>query len=257
MSPVNLRRLRPVTGGVWIATSRRWRTTSTVVVGPGRTALVVDPAWTPDELEGVAADLAALRLTVVGAASTHGHYDHVLWHRALPDVPRWGSAPTAVQARTGWGAMLAELGPGYPVSLFAGRPPIRALPRNAVPWPGPEVRAVVTDAHESGHTAFWIARERVLLAGDLLSDVEVPLLAEGDPSGAAYRAGLARLAPLVRQARVTIPGHGSPTTNGTERLEQDLRWLDALDAGRRPADDPRTAEPDNAAEWDRQRARRS
>lgn len=254
---MTLRRLRPLTGGIWTATSRKWRTTSTVVVGPNREALLVDPAWTPDDLEGLASDLMALRLTLMAAVSTHGHYDHVLWHRVLPDVPRWGSAPTAALSRTGWRAMLAELGPGYPTTLYAGRPPVRELPNGVVPWRGPEVRAIVSDAHQTGHTSYWIARERVLLAGDLLSDVEVPLLAEEDASGAAYRAGLARLEPFVRRARLVVPGHGSPTTTGTARLEQDLCWLDALDAARAPTGDPRTADPDNLAEWDRQRALRS
>lgn len=234
-----------------------WRTTSTVVVGPDRSALLVDPAWTPDDLEALAADLAVLRLRLVGGLSTHGHYDHVLWHRTLPDVPRWGSAATAEQAGDGWAAMLAELGPGYPTTLYAERPHVRPLPRPAVPWDGPAVTALVSDAHEVGHTSWWIEREGVLLAGDLLSDVEVPLLAENDLTGEAYRAGLAALEPRVRRARFVVPGHGAPTADGLARLDRDLRWLDALDAGTPPSDDPRTADPDNAAEWDRQLARRS
>jgi len=253
---VTLRRLRPLTSAVWIATSRKYRTTSAVVVGPDREALLVDPAWTPDDLEGIGHDLAVLRLRLAGAASTHGHYDHVLWHRSLPTVPRWGSATTAVLAGSGWRTMLDALGPGYPTTLYAEQPPVRALPAAVVPWRGPEVRAIVTAAHELGHTAFWIERDRVLLAGDLLSDDEVPLLAESDPTGAAYRAGLAALEPFVRRARVVVPGHGSPTADGLGRLEADLRWLDALDRDV-PPDDPRTATPDNAAEWERQRARRT
>ena len=253
---MSLRRLRPLTGGVLLATSRRWRTTTTVVLGPARTALLVDPAWTPDEVAGLAAELRALHLRVVGGLSTHGHYDHVLWHRDLPRVPRWGSAATAAQAATGWPAMLAELGPGYPLALYAGQPPVRALAGDRVRWAGPEVRAIVTGAHEVGHTAFWLPRERVLLAGDLLSDVEVPLLADGDVDAAAYRAGLAVLEPFVRRARFVVPGHGAPTADGAARLAADRRWLDALDGGAAPEGDPRIADPENAREWARQRALR-
>ena len=43
-----------VTTGVWVVTSRLYQTTSTIVARDGK-ALLIDPAWTPDELEGLAA----------------------------------------------------------------------------------------------------------------------------------------------------------------------------------------------------------
>jgi glyoxylase-like metal-dependent hydrolase (beta-lactamase superfamily II) len=242
-----LRRLRPVAPGVLVATSRRDRTNSVVLLGPGATALLVDPAWTPDELDGLAADLAALRLTVAGVVSTHGHFDHLLWHPAFGDAPRWGSRETAAASRT---AMLDELGPGFPPSAFRTAPPLRALPpAGAVPWAGRAVHPVVTDAHAPGHTALWIPRGRILLAGDLLSDVEVPLLADEDPTGARYRAGLDALEPFAARAALVIPGHGAPGTDGADRLRRDLRWLDALSSGTPPADDPRCASATNQSIW--------
>lgn len=241
-----LRRLRPVAPGVLVATSRRDRTNSVVLLGPARTALVVDPAWTPDELDGLAADLHVLRLAVAAVVSTHSHFDHLLWHPRFGSAPRWASADTAAAPRR---PMLEELGTGYPASAFLTAPSVRVLPAT-VPWPGTAVHAVVTDAHAPGHTSLWIPRGRVLLAGDLLSDVEVPLLSEEDPTGAAYRAGLDVLEPFAARAALVIPGHGNPGRDALARLQRDRRWLDALDAGAPPADDPRTASDLNRAAWD-------
>jgi glyoxylase-like metal-dependent hydrolase (beta-lactamase superfamily II) len=242
-----LRRLRPVAAGVLVATSRRDRTNTVVVLGPGSTALLVDPAWTPDELDGLAADLAALHLRVVGVVSTHGHFDHLLWHPSFGAARRWGSPATAAASRP---AMLDELGPGFPPSAFRTAPPLRTFPAGAVPWPGRTVQAVVTDAHAPGHTALWIPRGRILLAGDLLSDVEVPLLADEDPTGVAYRAGLDALEPFARRAALVIPGHGAPGSDAALRLQRDRRWLDALAFGTPPADDPRCASAANRAIWE-------
>ena len=241
-----LRRLRPVAPGVLVATSRRDRTNSVVLIGPGRTALLVDPAWTPDELDGLAADLDLLRLRVAGVVSTHAHFDHLLWHPSFGTAPRWASPATASAARP---PMLGELGPGYPASAFLTAPPVRPFPRRTVPWPGPEVLPIRTDAHAAGHTSLWLPRGRVLLAGDLLSDVEVPLLADEDPAGDAYRAGLAVLEPYAARAALVVPGHGSPGPDAADRLRRDRRWLQALASGEPPREDPRHASATNAAVW--------
>jgi glyoxylase-like metal-dependent hydrolase (beta-lactamase superfamily II) len=97
------------------------------------------------------------------------------------------------------------------------------------------------DGHCPGHTALWLAERKVLIAGDMLSDVELPLPHEPDDL-AGYLNGLELLAPYVRQAEVLIPGHGSPTDRPVQRLDADRRYLDALIAGIEPAD-PRRALP--------------
>src|SRR5690606_4124558 len=85
------RALTQVTDGVWVATSRNFRTTSTIVAN-GTRALLVDPAWDPDELVGLAAAIDALGLTVICGFATHAHYDHLLWHASFGDPPRWTTA---------------------------------------------------------------------------------------------------------------------------------------------------------------------
>jgi len=80
----------------------------------------------------------------------------------------------------------------------------------------------------------------VLVAGDMCSDVETPLLdlTAADPLG-DYRTGLERLA-FVTGVRHIVPGHGH-VGNADEfgrRLTADAAYLDALALGH-PFDDPR------------------
>jgi glyoxylase-like metal-dependent hydrolase (beta-lactamase superfamily II) len=117
----------------------------------------------------------------------------------------------------------------------------------------PATRVTVHDAHAPGHTALWLPAGGVLVVGDMLSDVEVPLPFDDGESISelsAYLAGLDRLAPWVARARVLVPGHGTPSARPVERLDADRRYLDAALAGRR-AEDSRLADPAMAAEHER------
>ena len=80
--------------------------------------------------------------------------------------------------------------------------------------------------------AVWVPWARVLVAGDYLSPVEIPMLSEGG-SIAAYLATLKRLEPLVEQADHVVPGHGGPIdgTRALAILREDRAYLEALQAG--------------------------
>jgi hydroxyacylglutathione hydrolase len=228
---------------VGVTTSRRESTTSTVVVA-GSTALLVDPAWDPDELRWIATDLAAAGITVGAGFATHAHHDHVLWHPGFGDAPRWASAVVCQTASSERMQLVADLGPGFPAELadLVGR--LRPLGEPVLAWSAgaAEVTLVSHDAHAPGHTALWVPAARVLIAGDMLSDVELPLLEQSSP--AEYVAGLAALRPYVDQAQAIIPGHGSPAIGAAAagRWAADRRYLDAL-ARRMAPDDNRLALP--------------
>ncbi|HEY2551565.1 MAG TPA: MBL fold metallo-hydrolase [Streptosporangiaceae bacterium] len=107
----------------------------------------------------------------------------------------------------------------------------------SLPWDGPQALVLGHDGHAPGHGAVFLPGAGLLVAGDMCSDIEMPLLDLGgaDPVG-DYRTGLERLAGL--DVRVVIPGHGTPG-DGAEfrrRVEADLRYLDALDRGADAAD---------------------
>ena len=55
---------------------------------------------------------------------------------------------------------------------------ITGLPAEAtqIPWDGPKVRIIEHQAHAHGHAALLMEERRVLVAGDMLSDVLIPML---------------------------------------------------------------------------------
>jgi glyoxylase-like metal-dependent hydrolase (beta-lactamase superfamily II) len=251
---------------VWVATSRRYATTTTVVVGRDGGALVVDPAWDADELAGIAAGLRSLELTCAAGLATHVHYDHVLWHPDLGQPPRHASPWTAWAAHHRRAEVLAPLVGDLPDELLelaarllpvpGGREP-SAVPDPArggastlppayeLPWAGHEVLLHEHDAHAPAHLAVEVADLGVLLAGDMLSDVELPMPDGDNPDLAAYLQGLDRLAEVANRCDLLVPGHGSPTSDPLSRVDADRRYLDDL-LTRGDSDDPRRWLPEMA-----------
>jgi hydroxyacylglutathione hydrolase len=233
--------LRQVAPGVFVATSRNDTTNSVVVTASGTddpgSVLLVDPAWDPDELGDIASELSRLGFTVAAGLSTHAHFDHLLWHPEFGEVPRWASRDTVALAIDNRAGLLRELGDGYPddvLQLFARVEPFNQdVASPPLAWAGQAIELIVHDGHIPGHTAAWIPGARVLIAGDMLSDLEPPLPDDTPGADAAialthYAAGIEALAPYVARAALVIPGHGNPTPDGMARLETDRRAVAAL-----------------------------
>jgi glyoxylase-like metal-dependent hydrolase (beta-lactamase superfamily II) len=226
---------------VGVSTSRLERTTSTVVIA-GSSALLIDPCWEPDELAWIADDLAASGISVTAGFATHAHHDHLLWHPLLGAAPRWASAETARYAATNRTTLLAALGPAWPRKLGALVGNVTAIDGPVLPWDVTRVDVITHDAHAKGHAALWIPAALTLIAGDMLSDVELPLLEDSSP--AEYAGGLAALRPYAAAAEVVIPGHGAPGVGAAAsgRWAADNRYLTALIA-RTEQRDPRLGLP--------------
>jgi glyoxylase-like metal-dependent hydrolase (beta-lactamase superfamily II) len=218
---------REIAPGITVFTSRRMLTNSTVLADRTH-ALLVDPGWQPDELEHIADELDARALTVIGGFSTHAHHDHLLWHPRWAAAPRWASPRTAELARTERDGLVDALGADFPPDLVELMGRIGAvtdvLPDDSIPA-GFEIELIVHDGHAPGHTALWLPRQRVLIAGDMLSDIELPLPFFPDDL-ASYVTALDALAPFAAQAELVIPGHGTVGTDARRRLEADRRYLD-------------------------------
>jgi glyoxylase-like metal-dependent hydrolase (beta-lactamase superfamily II) len=229
--------LTEVADRVWLRQSE-WVWTNSIVVRGDEGLIVVDPGIHGAELEDLADEIERLAIPVVAGFHTHPHFDHLLWHPRLGDVPRYATADCAAlatAARDRARQMAAEEANGAPLDFVALVTP---LPGDGGPLPG---ELIEHRAHAVGHAALLLADRRVLLAGDMLSDILVPIFdfrQEDQPS--AYEAALAQLEEIAAQVDVAIPGHGSVATGPeiTERLTADRAYVEAMRRGEEP-DDPR------------------
>ncbi|ASR35818.1 MBL fold metallo-hydrolase [Prauserella marina] len=222
---------------------------NTVVVQGNAGVLLIDPGITGGEMACLADDLREWGQPVVAGFATHPDWDHALWHPELGDAPRYGTARCAaflrdLRSTSDWKARTAE---GLPPEI-AGEIPLElfglvtGLPAGTtkIPWDGPEVRIVEHPAHAPGHAALVIEERRVLVAGDMLSDVFIPMLDDTPDPVEDYFAGLRLLESAAPEADVVVPGHGSVGTADElrARIDRDRMYLHALRDGRFP-DDPR------------------
>ena len=207
--------------------------------------LLIDPGVHGYEMAALANDLRELGQPVVAGFTTHPHWDHLLWHARLGAAPRYGTARCAAAVRVllsdvGWKARIAEW---IPLDI-AGQVPldllglITGLPAGTarIRWDGPQVRIIEHQAHAPGHAALLIEERGVLVAGDMLSDVLIPLLDLNDTADPIedYLAALRLLEGAAGDVDVLVPGHGS--IGGADqvraRIEQDRAYVYALrDAG--------------------------
>jgi glyoxylase-like metal-dependent hydrolase (beta-lactamase superfamily II) len=198
--------------------------------------ILVDPGIDGSELNELADDLDRLGIPVVAGFSTHPHWDHLLWHSRFGDVPRYATpacAEVASGARERAQKMAAESASGIPLELVALVTP---LPGDGGPVPG---EIIEHQAHAVGHAAILLADRGVLLAGDMLSDVLIPLFdpRQSDQVG-AYETALDRLGEAARDVDVAVPGHGA-VAEGPEvaaRLAADRAYIDALRRREEPVD---------------------
>ncbi|MGW3964423.1 MBL fold metallo-hydrolase [Amycolatopsis sp. NPDC005003] len=227
--------LNQVADGVWVRQSD-WVWSNTTVVKTDDGLVVVDPGIHGSELTALADDLDRLGSPVVAGFSTHPHWDHLLWHPRLGDVPRYATAANARiagEARERAQAMAKETAPDIPLEPIALLTP---LPDDQGPIPG---ELIEHDAHAVGHAALLLADRGVLIAGDLLSDVLIPLLdPRRDEQPDTYQAVLDRLEDAARQVDVLIPGHGAVARKQeiAARFAVDRAYLDAVRRGEEPDD---------------------
>jgi glyoxylase-like metal-dependent hydrolase (beta-lactamase superfamily II) len=243
--------LTQVAEGVLVHQSELLQNNAVVVQGQAG-VLLIDPGITGDELSCLANDLSDSGQPVVAGFATHPDWDHVLWHTELGEAPRYGTARCAafmqeVRSNADWKERAAEglppeIAQDVPLDLFGL---ITSLPAGTaqIPWDGPSVRILEHPAHAPGHAALLVEGSGVLVAGDMLSDVFIPML--DDFNGANdpiedYLLGLRLLESVADEVHVLIPGHGS--VGGADqvraRIEQDRAYVHALRDGHAP-DDPR------------------
>ena len=226
---------RDLGGGVWCFQSPLWQTNSLLAVAGD--VLLCDPAFTPEEI-GTIATQAKQRS---GGASflivTHADYDHVCGIPYFPDAEVVAGAGAAEKVRDGSAAAGlasggAEWGVEWPSELRVDR----ELAPGDVDLGTFRVAVIDASSHGREGLAYVLLEQGILLPGDNLSAITIPLLAGSLARAREATEGL--LAALDRHTlRHVVPGHGPVLTPEEARRigEQDLRYLERLDASAREA----------------------
>ncbi len=225
--------------GILVRQSRAFWMNSVVLLDPEHT-VIVDPGVLPSELDDLARVVREAAPEALTLFFTHGHWDHVLgrpwWPRAgtlahdrlaaevKRDREKIAREAITLAAEHGerWARPFAPFQPDVAVSG------LRFMPLG--PW-----RLVFRDApgHSDSQLSCHLTDQRLLIAADMLSDIEPPIL---DGPVAPYRATLETLLPLAEHDAIEtlVPGHGAIAL-GREavlaRIERDLEYLRTLEDG--------------------------
>ena len=234
--------IKQIADGVLVHQSALLENNSVVVQGRAG-VLLIDPGITGDEMVGLANEIRESDRPVVAGFATHPDWDHVLWHAELGEAPRYGTARCAAEmqvllSNADWKASVAEglppeIAEEVPLDLFGL---ITGLPAGTdqIPWDGPRVRIIEHQAHARGHAALFIEERGVLVAGDMLSDVLVPMLdLSADDPIEDYLTALELFEGVASDVDVVVPGHGSvgAADDFRARIDQDRAYVLALRDG--------------------------
>jgi glyoxylase-like metal-dependent hydrolase (beta-lactamase superfamily II) len=226
--------------GVLVAVSRIFQTACTIV-RDGDECFVIDSPVLPDELDVLPALLEQAGFPFSGLLATHADWDHLLGRLAFPDASLGVAETTAARLKAEPGDAARKLR-SFDEELYVERSgPLSLGQVQALPVPGQlEVGSHTIELHPTeGHVvdgmALWLPWARILVAGDFLSPVEIPMLSRGG-SRSAYLATLERLRPLVEQADHVVAGHGGAIdgTRALAILREDVAYLEGLPDSRLP-----------------------
>lgn len=252
--------LKKVAAGVWVHESECLMSNAVVVQGKAG-VLLIDAGLTSKEMSTIADDLSKLGQPVVAGFSTHPHWDHMLWHAKFGVAPRYGTARAAAEIKTvlsnpKWkddvaGELPEEIADDVPLDDLFGKIHGMDAGVKELPWDGPKIKINEHEGHAPGHAALLIEERKVLVAGDMLSDVFTPMpdLAAADPIK-DYLAALQMFEDVADDVEVFVPGHGSvgDADEFRARITLDRAYVEALRDGKTP-DDPRINAPKKGWEW--------
>ena len=179
--------------------------------------VIIDPGChTPGELDRLVSFIGEQRLKPVSILLTHAHFDHLMGVddlRVRWDVPLLMHPEEEQQLR--WVNTMASFGD---CDAEAPRPPYTWIRDGEILRFGQtELEVIWTPGHTAGCVCYYCRAGQLLFSGDTLFEGGIGRtdLPTGD-AAKLRRSFEERLMTLPDDVRV-LPGHGYPTTIGTER----------------------------------------
>src|SRR5436305_2628123 len=174
-----------VDNDVIVFISRVWRTTCTAVRSGDEGFLIDSPVY-PDELEAVAPVLEQAGFPVSGLLSTHADWDHLLGRLAFSQAALGCAESTARRLSSEPGAAQRKLREFDEQHYIERSRPLSLGSVQALPVPGHvslgperELELHPTGGHTADGMAIVIRWAGVLVCGDYLSPVEIPMISPG------------------------------------------------------------------------------
>jgi hydroxyacylglutathione hydrolase len=222
--------------GVWSFQSPLWQTNSLLAVASGD-VLLCDPAFTPDEIGAIADEAGRHAGGQSFLVVTHADYDHVCGIAYFADAHVVAGAGAAAKVRDGSAAAGLrsggeEWGVAWPTDLRVDR----EVAAGELDLGSFRVAVIDAASHGREGLGYVLLEQGILLPGDNLSSITIPLLA-----GSLVRAREAaeRLLDALGRypLRFVVPGHGPVLSPEQARQvgEADLRYLEQLEAAAREA----------------------
>lgn len=180
-----------------------------VVDPPSRKAVIVDPAWEIDKIEGALADAGA---TLSGILVTHSHPDHI--DLAKPLAEKYGCAI--------WMSKTEIVASGFSARQLAGV--------DTRPWPVGHmwIQPIFTPGHTAGSTCFLVGRN--LFTGDVLFAEGCGICPDARSAHAMF-ASLEHLKTRIQPHTRVFPGHsyGQPPGRTMAQLRRENIYLQFSD----------------------------
>jgi glyoxylase-like metal-dependent hydrolase (beta-lactamase superfamily II) len=208
-------RLVALHSDVIVFVSRVWQTTCTAVRAGGEGFVIDSPVY-PDELDALPGILEQAGFPVSGLLVTHADWDHLLGRLAFPQAALGCAGATAARLQAELGSAQRELRRFDEEQYVERRGALALAGTQELPVPGhlslghaQELELHAAAGHTADGMAIRIPWAKVLVCGDYLSPVEIPMIG---PGGAldAYERSLATLGALLDGVEWVVPGHGAP-----------------------------------------------
>lgn len=217
-----------------VVVSGIWQTTCTMVRS-GSEGFMIDSPVLPEELSALPDLLEQTEFPLSGLLCTHADWDHMLGRLAFPQATLGGGESTCRRLADEPDLVQRELR-AFDDTHYVSRSPLGLQGVQSLPVPGRlalgdhnELELHPTPGHTADGTAFFVPWLEVLVCGDYISPVEIPMI-EASGSAEAYVETLQRLASLVDASQTIIPGHGTPLSHleAYTLLREDLSYVEAL-----------------------------